>query len=425
MYSVLLIVANLCLLLLNTNASPIRTTTVYDALQITPAPLAAQSHLVNFLSLSSELCQDNVRSVGCEPPASLPEKTEPAQQSSSVLNVHSVGCELPVRHGKHCNMIAGECVCHQLDPEWPNIWRYPSYTIERRAEDKPTPTPTPTRRETISIRLPHDLAGTSIWLAPLSLLTKIEGDFLNQLEGKPTPTATSTETSSVGHPRDPAWPNNLFLPTQNVPEVENKPASTPTPTELSSEEERRILEAALEAAEAYHTLSPRDDDEELRKCPQGRYCNKLHMTLPPPAQPGVVSKTDISHPTLSHRDEEAQPTAPQPSTMTTVHIRTPTTTTAPCDPLASECPNPYYQRCDPTEHECFWDHALPRPPQHEKGIHTSPEKLCGVNDQMCRKNWHLQPTKTGEEKRDVDIVIPSDMSAMTINPLCTTPPFLC
>lgn len=570
MYSVLLTVTTPCLLLFNANAIPIRTTTVYDALQITPAPLATQSHPANLLTLSSELCQDNVRSVGCEPPARLTQKTEPAQQSkdqsstSSILNVHSVSCELPVRHGKHCNMIAGECVCHQLDPEWPNIWRYPSYTIGRRAkdkstststptdisaaghhvdpafpfiwrgpgviEDKPTVTPTPIPTEAVSIELYYETEGSSMWLGPLSLITKLEGDLLSRLKGKPNPTATSTETSSIGHPVDPAWPNVLLPPTQGVPaitptptklsseeerrslevravaaagahhtnspastatptglsseqerqilaaaavkEVEalsseeerrilgvvaleaaaahqiNSPASTSTPTELSSEEERKILgvmalEAggvvALEAAGAHHTLSPRDNEEELRRCPHGQ------CTYPSPAQPGMVSKTDISHPTLSHRNEEAQPTAPQPSTMTTIHIPTPTTTTPPCDPLVSECPNPYYQRCDPTERECSLDNATtkekpsptptptlpaiprfyPRPPQHEKSIHTSPEKLCGANDKECRKNWPLPPTKTRVEELDANMVIPSDLSAFTRPPICDQPPFLC
>lgn len=540
-FTVLLIVASLCLLLLNANASPIRTTTVYDALQITPLPLVTEPHPVNFLSLSSELCQDNVRSVGCEPPARLPEKNEPEQQSKDHLvisvmlcadNVRSAGCEPPARLtkrsepaeatllcGKHCNIIAGECVCHHLDSEWPRIWRYPSSTIVRRAEDKPTPTPTPTEisaaghhvgpafpfiwrgpsrltgeiedkptptptptpTETSPTRYPHDLAWSFILRAPLSLLGK--------LEGKPTPTPTPTETSSIEHPHDPAWPNILLLPTQNVPKVEDKPASTPTPTptETSPNGYRPILGIiAVEAAEPHHTVSPRDNEEGLRKCHKGRDCNKWHNTFPPPAQAGVVSNTDISHPTchkgrdcnkwhntfpppahagvvskteighptLSHRDNEAEPTAPK--TSTTTQLPTPSTTMAPCDPINSECPNPYYHHCDPTEHECFWDHLAtkealsPTPtaaveecpendrqcqgsflpaPHHEKGVHKSPEKLCGVNGQECRKNRHfpptIPPTKTGEEKRDVDIVIPTYASEMTINPICTLPPFLC
>ena len=157
-------------------------------------------------------------------------------------------------------------------------------------------------------------------------------------------------------------------------------------------------------------------------CHKGRHCDKQHNTFSPPGH------------TLSPRDGQAGPTATQ--TSGPIQTLTPTTTTAPCHPLDSECPNPYYRSCDPTEHECFWDHAAtkeepsptpttakkvcpehdaqclhlptfpkydpvppvhpPPPAQHEKGVHTSPEKLCGANGQECRKDWHFPLTKTRE-----------------------------
>ena len=515
MYSVLLTVASPCLLLMNANASPIRTATVYEALQITPSSLVKESHPVNFLSLSSELCQDNVKSVGCEPPSMLTKRSEPAKPTS-------LGTE-------HCVIKAGVWICHHLEPEWPRIWRYPTKTISRRAEDLRSPTQTPTETasienaqglalpfiwrgpgdleddptstsaptETASIKNPHDLAWSSNWIAVLSLLNKLGGiptptptstessiehpqnltrpinwsaieslvskleakltptatstkssiehphnltrpinwsaveSLVSKLEAKLTPTATSTETSSIEHPQEPSWPNILALPTQNVPRVEDKSASTLTPTETLSSEARRILglvaidkafDAAVAAAATPHTLSARDNEEELRMCYKGRHCDKQHNTFSPPAH------------TLSHRDGEAEPTATQPSGP--IQILTPTTTTAPCHPLDSECPNPYYHTCDPTEHECFWDHATtkeepsptptramkvcpehdpqclqlptipkyhpvppgppPPPAQHEKGVHTSPEKLCGANGQECRKDRQFPPTKTRE-----------------------------
>ena len=592
MYSVLFFVASPCLLLLTANASPIRTTTVYEALQITPSPLVKESHPVNFLSLSSELCHDNVQSAGCEPPpARHSQKNKAEQQSkhrlamSSMLcadNVHSLGCEPPSMLTKrsepakptslgteHCVIKAGVWVCHHLDPEWPRIWRYPTKTISRRAEDLQSPTQAPT--ETASIELPHDLAYSSNWIAVLSLLNKLGGipiptstptetasvkhphdlayssnwiavlSLLNKLGAIPTPTptptessienphnltrpinwsavesfvsnlkakmtrtaistetasiehplnltrpinwsaieslvskfeakmnttatsikssiehplnltrpinwsaieslvskleakmtrtATSTETSSIEHPQEPSWPNILALPTQNVPKVEDKSASTSTPTETLSNEARRILglvaldkafDAAVAAAATPHTLSPRDNEDELRVCHKDRGCQIRPNTFPPSAH------------TLSYKNDEAAPAATQ--TSSPMQTLTPTTTTTACHFLDSECPNPDYHTCDPTEHECFWDYAAtkeepsptptpamkvcpedglpcvrdptipkyhpvppvhpPPPAQHEKGVHTSPEKLCGANGQECRKDWHFPPTKT-------------------------------
>ena len=499
---------------MNANASPIRTTMVYEALQITPSPLVKESHPVNFLSLSSQLCQDNVKKVGCEPPPARHPKTNKAEQQSkhrlamsSMLcedNVHSLGCEPPSMLTKrsepakptslgteHCVIKTGVWVCHHLEPEWPRIWRYPTKTISRRAEDLQSPTQTPTETasienphgvalpfiwrgpgdleddptptsaptETASIKHPHDLAWSSNWIAVLSLLNKLGGiptptptstessiehpqnltrpinwsaieSLVSKLEAL-TPTATSTETSSIEHPQEPSWPNILALPTQNVARVEDKSASTLTPTETLSNEVRRIpglvaidkaFDAAVAAAASSHTLSPRDNEEELRMCHKGRHCDKQHNAFSPPGH------------TLSPRDGEAEPTATQ--TSGPIQALTTTTTTAPCHPLDSECPNPYYRSCDPTEHECFWDHAAtkeepsptptpakkvcpehdaqclhlptfpkydpvppvhpPPPAQHEKGVHTSPEKLCGANGQECRKDWHFPPTKTRE-----------------------------
>ena len=478
MYSVLLIVVNACLLLLNANASPIRTTTVYDALQITPLPLPAESHPVQFLSLSSKLCKDNVRSAGCEPPARLPEKNEPEQQSEDHLvissklckdNFRSAGCEPPARLtkrgepaeptllcGKHCNIKAGECVCHHLNSEWPRIWRYPSRTISRRPEDKPAPTPTPT--ETSPTGHPHDLTRTFIWRAPSSLFGKFEGkptstptpretsstghphdltrtfiwrapsSLFGKFEGKPTSTPTPRETSSTGHPHDLTRTFIWRAPSSLLRKFEGEAASIPTPTETLSNGDRQILEIiAVEAAGPHHTLSPRDNEEELRKrlqprrpCRKGQACYKWQNTFPPPAEAELVSKTDIGHPTLSHRDDEAEPTLTQ--TSTAIQSPTPTTTMAPCDPLESECPenDRQYHWFGPPVHHPFG----PAPAQHEKGIHKSPEKLCGANDQECRKNLHFPPTKSEEEERDVDIVIPSAASEVTI-PICTLPPFLC
>ena len=372
MYSVLLIVVNACLLLLNAKASPIRTTTVYDALQITPLPLAAESHRVRFLSLSFELCRDNVHSAGCEPPARLTKRSEPTEPAL-------------LCGGKNCNIIAGECVCHHLDPEWPRIWRYPSKTISRRPEDKPNPIPTP----------------------------------------------TEIETSAAGHTVEHAFP--FVLDSRLIEEIEDKPTPTLKPVELSSEEYRRILgvmasEAAVKAAEAHHTLSSRDNEEELRKCHKSRDCNKWHNTFPPPAQPGVVSKTDIGHPTLSHRDDEAEPTATQ--TSTPIQTPTPTTTMPPCDPLESECPNPWLYRCNPVENDCIWETMMPATKEEPSPTQTAVLQECPENDRQCQGHSLFEPppyppAKSEEEKRDVDVVIPSAASAMKINPECTLPPFLC
>ena len=332
--------ASILVLLPNANASPLPATTSVEEFRITPIPLPTGTHTINLSSLSSAFCQDNVRSRGCEPPASLTKKEE-----------HPVPTSLC---GKHCMTIKGECICHPKDP------------------------------------------------ALLEILPLI----IMEIEGKLTLNSTPTATSSMEH--------------------------------------RPILETrAVDGTNAYHTLSPKDKEEELKAplCHKDRGCMGEHGILPP-AEAEVVSKRDTDHPALTHRDAGAEPTFTQTSTMT--QFPTPIAAVKACPENDRQCQGSFLSPpqlekgeqknpkmfCGVNDREC-WALSLP-PHQLENGIHNNPEKLCGVNGRMCQDNWYVPPTKAEkEEKRDVDIVLPTatGTSEMKIDANfdanCLGNPYLC
>lgn len=356
MYSIgsaLLFGVSILLLLLNANASPLPATTILDEFRVTPMPLPEKLHPINLSSISSMLCQDNVRSKGCEPPAQLTKKEE-----------HPVPTSLC---GGNCKIIEGECMCPHRDSTWPFIGPF----------------------------IPLPITG---------------------VDGKPTP--------------------------------------NPTPTKMTPLEHRPALETrALDGTKPHHTLSPRDNEEEL--CHKNRGCNRWQGNLPP-TEAEVISKRDIDQPNLTYRDDAAEPTVTQASTAT--HLPTPATVIAPCDRRDVKCLNRHHNyHCDPSKRKCFFDflpHTAPEepsptptaalkecpendrqcqgsflaPPQLEKDKHKNPEKLCGVDDRECQENGHFPPAKAEkEERRNVDIVLPTANGTSEVKPDvdCSGMPYLC
>ena len=185
--------------------------------------------------------------------------------------------------------------------------------------------------------------------------------------------------------RDTPWPEPLI--TTTIMEIEGEPTPTPTLTEIPSTEDHSTLEErAVDGTELHHTLSPRDNEEERRK-PTGeglcqhkeRDCTRWHGILLP-TEGAAISKRDIGHPTLSHRDNEAGPTITQ--TSTTTHSPTPTTFPGPCHPGDEKCLIEYlelYDSCDASDTNCFLNFIS------TEGSPTPPEAVikCANNDPRC------------------------------------------
>ncbi len=266
------------------------------------------------------------------------------------------------------------------------------------------------------------------------------------------------------HP-DPAWPMirpgigpgiEPDLPI-HFPEIEGEPTPTPTPTptEILAMGHRSILETrAVDGTEPHHSLSPRDNEGELL-CHKIRGCNRWQGNLPP-AEAEVISKRDTDHLTLPYRNDEAEPTVTQ--TSTTTHSPKPTTLIGACDRRDVKCLNRHHSyHCDASKGKCFFD-FLPytaseerfptptagakecpendrqcqgsflQPSQLEEDRHKNPEKLCGVNGQLCQGNRHFPPTRAEkEEKRNVDVVLPTATGTSEGKPDvdCSGMPWLC
>ena len=276
--------------------------------------------------------------------------------------------------------------------------------------------------------------------------------------------------------RDTAWPEPLI--TTTITEIEGEPTPTPTPTEISSTEDHSTLEErAVDGTEPHHTLSPRDNEEERRK-PTGeglcqhkeQDCTRWHGILLP-TEGAAISKRDIGHPTLSHKDNETEPTITQ--SPTTTHLPTPTTFPGPCDPGDEKCLIEYlielYDSCDASDTNCFLNSI-----STEVGSPTPPAAVikCAKNDRRCPHFLRgpplvdpsppasLQPTERPyptpedpvtvdsqdedlqdedsldedpwakakkEEKRDVDVVLPTASGTSELKPDvdCSGMPWLC
>ena len=229
--------------------------------------------------------------------------------------------------------------------------------------------------------------------------------------------------------RDTAWPVVEPLVPPPITEIEGEPTAIPTPTEISSTGNHPTLEPrAVDGTEPHHTLSPRDNEEERRK-PTGeglcqhkeRDCTRWHGILLP-TEGAAISKRDIGHPTLSHRNNEAEPTITQ--TSTTTHYPTPTTFPGPCDPGDENCLIEYlelYDSCDASDTNCFLNfinteegsptppaavikcpkddprcpHSLLRPLQLEEDRHKRAEMVCPMDNLECQNAFDLplQPRK--------------------------------
>ena len=267
--------------------------------------------------------------------------------------------------------------------------------------------------------------------------------------------------------RDTAWPEPLVPLTITITDIEGEPTPIPTPTEISSTEDHSTLEErAVDGTEPHHTLFPRDNEEERRK-PTGeglcqhkeRDCTRWHGILLP-TEGAAISKRDIGHPTLSHRDNEAGPTITQ--TSTTTHSPTPTTFPGPCHPGDENCLIEYlelYDSCAASDTNCFLNFI-----SAEEGSPTPPEAVikCANNDPRCPRflRGPFPPTKSPypmpedpvtvdsqdedpededsldedpwakakkEEKRDVDVVLPTASGTSELKPDvdCSGMPWLC
>lgn len=275
--------------------------------------------------------------------------------------------------------------------------------------------------------------------------------------------------------RDTPWPEPLI--TTTIMEIEGEPTPTPTPTEIPSTEDHSTLEErAVDGTEPHHTLFPRDNEEERRK-PTGeglcqhkeQDCTRWHGILLP-TEGAAISKRDIGHPTLSHRDNAAEPTITQ--TSTTTHSPTPTTFPGPCHPGDEKCLIEYlelYDSCDASDTNCFLNFI-----STEEGSPTPPAAVvkCAKNDPRCphllrgpgqfdpSPPARLPPTESPyptpedpvtvdsqdedpqdedsldedpwakaekEEKRDVDVVLPTATGTSELKPDvdCSGMPWLC
>ena len=446
MYSIgsaLLFGVSILLLLLNANASPLPATTILDEFRVTPMPLPEKLHPINLSSISSMLCQDNVRSKGCEPPAQLTKKEE-----------HPVPTSLC---GENCKILEGECICPHRDSAWPFIGPFiPLSATTSIDEFRITPMPLPGKLHPINLSSISSIFCQdnvrSKGCEPPAALTK--------KEEHPVPTSLCggnckiIEGECMCPHRDSTWPFiGPFIPLP-ITGVDGKPTPNPTPTKMTPLEHRPALETrALDGTKPHHTLSPRDNEEEL--CHKNRGCNRWQGNLPP-TEAEVISKRDIDQPNLTYRDDAAEPTVTQASTAT--HLPTPATVIAPCDRRDVKCLNRHHNyHCDPSKRKCFFDflpHTAPEepsptptaalkecpendrqcqgsflaPPQLEKDKHKNPEKLCGVDDRECQENGHFPPAKAEkEERRNVDIVLPTANGTSEVKPDvdCSGMPYLC
>ena len=239
--SVLFLEVSIWLLLPISNASPLRATTVtVDESRLTPVAIPTEPQTNNFSSLSSMLCQDNVRSRGCEPPARLTKKDEPSAITSPF--------------GNHCKMIKGECHCHPSHPAYRDVCRFPQYSI-RAVEATPTSVPTPTEISSMVQRShckdPHDWACRCTGSDPAC------EDLLF------VPASTSTG--------DEPMPTPMLCPTRRGIRLYDPYCKQPVPEEANilakgEEEHRPILETrAVDRTKPHHTLSPMDNEAELGK----------------------------------------------------------------------------------------------------------------------------------------------------------------
>lgn len=187
-----------------------------------------------------------------------------------------------------------------------------------------------------------------------------------------------------------------------------------TPTKMSSLEYHQILETrAVDGTEPSHTLSPRDNEEELRVpmgvSPSGlcqhkeQDCTRWHGILLP-TEAAVMSKRDTDH-HFSHRAHAAEPTVTQ--TSTTTHFPTPTTAIKGCPENDRQCQGSFFG-----------------PPQLEEAKNKNPKMMCAMGDWECQ-NGIEPPVK--EEKRDVDVVLPTATGTSELKPdvNCLGAPWLC
>ncbi len=239
--SVLFLEVSIWLLLPNVNASPLRATTTVDEFRMTQTPVPTEPQTINFSSVSSMFCQDNVRSKGCQPPASLAKKDEPSVPTPPYV--------------KHCNFVHGECLCHPSHPGYRDIC-FPLRTA-RGVEATPIPIPTPTETSSMldwsHCKDPHDSACSYVWGHPAS------DDFYFVQTFTPTEAELTPTSTSIPFPTRRGLVMRDPYSNHPVPQESNELAK-------GEEEHRPILETrAVDGTRPHHTLSPSDNEAELSK----------------------------------------------------------------------------------------------------------------------------------------------------------------
>ncbi|KAK0509091.1 hypothetical protein JMJ35_008462 [Cladonia borealis] len=355
------------LLLPNTNASPLPTTTasVSDEFHILPFPLPTHGpHKINISGLIFELPTGLVKL-----PASLvkkhehPEPTSLCGESCKIINGE---CKCPPKLPlamctEPCKFIEGECVCPQRDTPWPFIGPY---------------VPVPPTEET------YPGATMDLTPPPPEMIASLEKH-------------ATLENIAV----DRKKPQPTFFLCQDDPDC-NKGHAAPFTAEAAVISKRRDM--------GHPTLSHRGDKAEPTITQTSTTTHSPTPTTPIPA----CASHDVEC-LNQHHDNHYNTSKPSHHfvfifTATVVHPPTPTA-------AIKECPE--------NDRQC--QGSFLAPPQLEKRVPGIPGKLCEFSDdQGCQ----IPPAKEEkEEKRNKDIVLPPNATAIPeLNDVhCNGKPWLC
>ena len=397
------------LLLPNTNASPLPTTTasVSDEFHILPFPLPTHGpHKINISGLIFELPTGLVKL-----PASLVKKDEylePTSLCGESCKIVNGECKCPPKLPlamctEPCKFIEGECVCPQRDTPWPFIGPY---------------VPVPPTEET------YPGATMDLTPPPPEMIASLEKH-------------ATLENIAV----DRKKPQPTFFLCQEDPDC-NKGHAAPFTAEAAVISKRRDM--------GHPTLSHRGDKAEPTITQTSTTTHSpTPTTLIPACERHDVKCLNQYH---DHQGDEAEPTITQ--TSTTTHSPTPTPPIPACASHDVECLNQHhdnhYNTSKPSHHFVFiftatvvhpptptaaikecpendrqCQGSFLAPPQLEKRVPGTPEKLCEFSDdQGCQ----IPPAKEEkEEKRNEDIVLPPNATAIPeLNDVhCNGKPWLC